>query len=149
MDRIEINNERGYQENSNTTGILLSLGMFIAIAMGLTLWFRYDSFIIAAIMTALSIGGIYVIDKNVNGRTLRSLILLAINIVLVLIISFPVGEVSQYSSTNSPEGVNLYCEKHQRAYNTGNAWGGCPDCKDEEWDRTVEKSRQHLIKKYK
>jgi hypothetical protein len=133
---------------SGWTNLWVGIGVLAGLLLGLVFIFRYDTFIALVLPIGLALGIIFILKRFVTKNLVRNLSLFGINALLVLLITFPIGDPVSYESSGTSSGTDMYCTKHNRAYNTQNAWKGCPDCVDQEWDNTVEESRQRLVKKY-
>lgn len=147
--KVNVSDE--YQESNDYTATFFYIARASGVLLGIVFGVRYNSFLAFILITAFTIGLTYIIYRLVRKLSMRNFFLISLVVICIVLVANPIGSKYDYSSSNSSNsssGTDLYCTKHNRAYNTQNAWGGCPDCVEEEWDKKVEDSRQHLIKKY-
>ena len=138
--------KRGFEERNGISQALLNLCIGTGIILGIVFWVRYDSFVAFLVTSILSIATGIIVVKVVPKLLSTNLLLLLTSAVIVLLIVFPIGDVQKASSTSnagsssssSSTSSNQYCSKHSRMYNPDNAWGGCPDCKDAEFQKKLE-----------
>lgn len=91
----------------------------------------------------------YRIFKRNYSKLRSTIVLTIIPIIVIICLMFP-SESSQQtpssSSSASPSSDSKYCSKHNRMYNPNNAWGGCPQCVEEEdqkkYKNAIEKSKR-------
>ncbi len=105
--------------------------------------FGWGWFIAAVIACTIGIGFIFrfllnilerVFTENFYIKTGRVVVGIAICSILILSSNFSVSISNQNTSSSSSASYYepQYCKKHERMYNPNNAWGGCPECIEEE-----------------
>ena len=50
-----------------------------------------------------------------------------------------IEQEERVKKTSSPSSSYKYCTKHDKTYSPDNAFGGCPGCKNQEWEDEINK----------
>lgn len=137
----------GISETGNQITVnLLKIGIILSVITGIFFWIRYDRFFALLIVALIGIGASLAIPKLVPKVLVKNLLLGLVNVVLLLLLVFPIGNVESNASTNSSQqgsGIDRskmnYCSKHSLWYYKD---GKCPKCVDESIKESTEKIRK-------
>lgn len=104
------NNSTKWEDNNNATLNLVNISRFFGLVLGLVFVFRYTNFFALVIPIGLSIGASIAIAKLIPKLLVRNISLGMLSVVLVLLISFPIGNTSfgksKTSSNSSSENYS-------------------------------------------